>query len=159
MEDGAAIPIEERDATELTTISGRGLDGVVTTVRIIPTSSPAANPGVRRDAVPAVERLHHRAGSLRGDGRRACRVVSRAGTGSHAVGVDLLRPAPVEPEPALRFGANPSFEPVVDELGQGGDVGDPVTGARHVNGCLVRDAEPTGRDPLRVGRQGPGSPF
>ena len=44
MQDGAAIPIEERDATELTTISGRGLDGVVTTVRIIPTSSPAANP-------------------------------------------------------------------------------------------------------------------
>ena len=42
--DGAEIPIEERDATEVTTISGRGMDGVVTTVRIVPTSSPAANP-------------------------------------------------------------------------------------------------------------------
>ncbi len=42
--DGATIPIEERDAAELTTISGRGLDGTVTTVRVIPTSSPAANP-------------------------------------------------------------------------------------------------------------------
>lgn len=44
VDDGATIPIEERDATEMTTISGRGLDGVVTTVRIVPTSSPAANP-------------------------------------------------------------------------------------------------------------------
>lgn len=42
--DGATIPIEERDATEVTTITGRGLDGAMTTVRIIPTSSPAANP-------------------------------------------------------------------------------------------------------------------
>lgn len=42
--DGATIPIEERDAAEVTTISGRGLDGKVTTVRVIPTSSPAANP-------------------------------------------------------------------------------------------------------------------
>ena len=44
VEDGSAIPIEERDAAELTTITGRGLDGVVTTVRVVPTSSPAANP-------------------------------------------------------------------------------------------------------------------
>ncbi|MGI4811262.1 MAG: S-methyl-5-thioribose-1-phosphate isomerase, partial [Janthinobacterium lividum] len=42
--DGSTIPIEERDAAEVTTISGRGLDGKVTTVRVIPTSSPAANP-------------------------------------------------------------------------------------------------------------------
>ena len=42
--DGSTIPIEERDAAELTTISGRGLDGTVTTVRVVPTSSPAANP-------------------------------------------------------------------------------------------------------------------
>ncbi len=38
------IPIEERDASEVTTIQGRGLDGQVTTVRIAPSSSPAANP-------------------------------------------------------------------------------------------------------------------
>ncbi|GAC1342836.1 MAG: S-methyl-5-thioribose-1-phosphate isomerase [Acetobacteraceae bacterium] len=51
VEDGAAIPIEERDASEVTTISGRGLDGVVTTVRVVPTSSPAANPAF--DVTPA----------------------------------------------------------------------------------------------------------
>lgn len=49
--DGADIPIEERDAAEVTTISGRGMDGVVTTVRIVPTSSPAANPAF--DVTPA----------------------------------------------------------------------------------------------------------
>lgn len=51
VESGAAIPIEERDASEVTTITGRGLDGVVTTVRIVPTSSPAANPAF--DVTPA----------------------------------------------------------------------------------------------------------
>ncbi len=50
--DGVAeIPIEERDASEVTTITGRGLDGVVTTVRVVPTSSPAANPAF--DVTPA----------------------------------------------------------------------------------------------------------
>ena len=49
--DGADIPIEERDATEVTTITGRGLDGVVATVRIVPTGSPAANPAF--DVTPA----------------------------------------------------------------------------------------------------------
>jgi methylthioribose-1-phosphate isomerase len=49
--DGADIPIEERDATEVTTITGRGLDGVVTTVRIVPSGSPAANPAF--DVTPA----------------------------------------------------------------------------------------------------------
>ena len=45
------IPIEERDAGEVTTIAGRGLDGLVTTVRVVPTSSPAANPAF--DVTPA----------------------------------------------------------------------------------------------------------
>jgi methylthioribose-1-phosphate isomerase len=45
------IPIEERDAAEVTTIAGRGLDGQVTTVRIAPSSSPAANPAF--DVTPA----------------------------------------------------------------------------------------------------------
>jgi methylthioribose-1-phosphate isomerase len=50
--DGVAeIPIEERDATEVTAITGRGLDGQVTTVRIVPTGSPAANPAF--DVTPA----------------------------------------------------------------------------------------------------------
>ena len=43
--DGVAeIPIEERDAAEVTTVTGRGLDGKVATVRVVPTGSPAANP-------------------------------------------------------------------------------------------------------------------
>ena len=38
------IPIEEREASEVTTIAGRGLDGQVTTIRVVPTGSKAANP-------------------------------------------------------------------------------------------------------------------
>ncbi len=45
------IEIEERDASEVTTLSGRGLDGKVTTIRIAPTGSPAANPAF--DVTPA----------------------------------------------------------------------------------------------------------
>jgi methylthioribose-1-phosphate isomerase len=45
------IPIEERAASEVTTITGRGLDGAVATVRIVPTGSPAANPAF--DVTPA----------------------------------------------------------------------------------------------------------
>ncbi len=48
--DGLAeIPIEERPASEVTTVTGRGLDGAVTTVRV--TQSPAANPAF--DVTPA----------------------------------------------------------------------------------------------------------
>jgi methylthioribose-1-phosphate isomerase len=48
--DGVAeIPIEERAATELTTITGRALDGSITTVRITP--GAAANPAF--DVTPA----------------------------------------------------------------------------------------------------------
>ena len=50
--DGLAeIPIEERDAAEVTTIQGRGLDGHVATVRVAPSGSPAANPAF--DVTPA----------------------------------------------------------------------------------------------------------
>ena len=45
------IPIEERAATEVTTIAGRALDGSVATVRLVPTSSAAANPAF--DVTPA----------------------------------------------------------------------------------------------------------
>ena len=45
------IPIEERTPTEVTTVTGRGLDGAVTTVRIVPSESPAANPAF--DVTPA----------------------------------------------------------------------------------------------------------
>jgi methylthioribose-1-phosphate isomerase len=45
------IPIEERAATEVTTITGRALDGSVATVRVVPTGSNAANPAF--DVTPA----------------------------------------------------------------------------------------------------------
>ncbi len=45
------IPIEERAQTEVTTVTGRGLDGAVATVRVVPTDSPAANPAF--DVTPA----------------------------------------------------------------------------------------------------------
>ncbi len=45
------IPIEERAASEVTTVTGRALDGTVTTVRITPSDSAAANPAF--DVTPA----------------------------------------------------------------------------------------------------------
>ena len=52
LSDGVAeIPIEERDAAEVTSITGRGPDGAVTTVRVVPSDSPAANPAF--DVTPA----------------------------------------------------------------------------------------------------------
>ncbi len=45
IEDGiAGIPIEERAASEVTTVTGRAMDGSIATVRVTPTGSPAANP-------------------------------------------------------------------------------------------------------------------
>ena len=38
------IPIEERAASEVTTITGRAMDGSIATVRVTPTGSAAANP-------------------------------------------------------------------------------------------------------------------
>ena len=50
--DGLAeIEIEHREASEVTTVTGRGLDGKVTTVRTAPSGSPAANPAF--DVTPA----------------------------------------------------------------------------------------------------------
>ena len=45
------IPIEERAQTEVTTVTGRGLDGTIATVRVTPSDSPAANPAF--DVTPA----------------------------------------------------------------------------------------------------------
>jgi len=45
------IPIEERPATEVTTVTGRAMDGSVVTVRVAPSDSPAANPAF--DVTPA----------------------------------------------------------------------------------------------------------
>jgi methylthioribose-1-phosphate isomerase len=50
--DGIAdIPIEERSPTEVTTVTGRAMDGSIATVRIVPSDSPAANPAF--DVTPA----------------------------------------------------------------------------------------------------------
>ncbi len=50
--DGLAdIPIEERSATEVTTMTGRAMDGSISTIRIVPSASPAANPAF--DVTPA----------------------------------------------------------------------------------------------------------
>ncbi len=43
LDDGAAIPIEQRDAAEVTTITGRGADGDIVEVTITPDGSKAAN--------------------------------------------------------------------------------------------------------------------
>jgi methylthioribose-1-phosphate isomerase len=50
--DGVAeIPIEERAGSEVTTMTGRALDGSIVTVRVTPSGSPAANPAF--DVTPA----------------------------------------------------------------------------------------------------------
>ncbi len=49
--DGSQIPIEQRDATEVTHMTGMKSDGTAATVRITPESSPAANWGF--DVTPA----------------------------------------------------------------------------------------------------------
>ena len=52
VQDGVReIPIEERDATEVTHVSGLDANGEVATVQIPPTGSPAANPAF--DVTPA----------------------------------------------------------------------------------------------------------
>lgn len=52
LEDGVSgIPIEERDGTEVTEMTGRTEDGRIETVRIVPAGSPAANPAF--DVTPA----------------------------------------------------------------------------------------------------------
>ena len=49
--DGREIPIEERDASEVTTVTGRTADGDIATVSVTPDASPAANYGF--DVTPA----------------------------------------------------------------------------------------------------------
>ncbi|MDH3239613.1 MAG: S-methyl-5-thioribose-1-phosphate isomerase [Alphaproteobacteria bacterium] len=51
MASGAAMPIEERDAGEVTHVRGADADGTVREVRITPEASPAANPAF--DVTPA----------------------------------------------------------------------------------------------------------
>jgi len=51
IEDGAAIPIEERHAHEVSRLSGRTEAGDVVTIDVLPEGSPAANPAF--DVTPA----------------------------------------------------------------------------------------------------------
>jgi methylthioribose-1-phosphate isomerase len=43
LDDGSAIPIEQRDAAEVSTVSGRGADGNIAEVTITPAASAVAN--------------------------------------------------------------------------------------------------------------------
>jgi methylthioribose-1-phosphate isomerase len=47
----AEIPIEQRDAAEVTDVTGQTADGTIATVRIAPAGSRAANPAF--DVTPA----------------------------------------------------------------------------------------------------------
>ncbi|WP_225879156.1 S-methyl-5-thioribose-1-phosphate isomerase [Zeimonas arvi] len=49
--DGDAVPIEERDAREVTHATGRLADGTIAAVQVVPDGSPVANPGF--DVTPA----------------------------------------------------------------------------------------------------------
>ncbi len=51
IEDGSAIPIEERNATEVSRITGRTITGEIVAVDVLPQGSPAANPAF--DVTPA----------------------------------------------------------------------------------------------------------
>ena len=51
LEDGDAIPIEERSADEVTRMTGLDAEGELRTVRIVPEGSPVENPGF--DVTPA----------------------------------------------------------------------------------------------------------
>jgi methylthioribose-1-phosphate isomerase len=51
LDDGRAIPIEERASSELTHMTGRTAAGMLETVRVVPETSPAANYGF--DVTPA----------------------------------------------------------------------------------------------------------
>ena len=51
IEDGRSIPIEERASSEVTEITGLGVGGAPTQVRLTPEGSPAANPAF--DVTPA----------------------------------------------------------------------------------------------------------
>ncbi len=51
LRDGAEIPIEDRDGTEVSQVTGRDRDGRVVAVDVIPRGSPVANPAF--DVTPA----------------------------------------------------------------------------------------------------------
>ena len=70
------IPIEERAQTEVTTMTGRALDGSIATIRIVPKDSPAANPAF--DVTPGQISLRpdHRTRPMRRQRLRARKNVS-----------------------------------------------------------------------------------
>ena len=78
IEDGAAIPIEQRDPREVTHIAGWTEDGRRVEVRLTPADSPAANYAF--DVTPArlVTGADHRARRLPGLARRPARPVPGA---------------------------------------------------------------------------------
>ncbi len=71
VDDGMSqIPIEQRAADEVATMTGRTADGRIETVRVVPEGSPVANYAFRRDAVAAGDGPDHR--TRRAEGRPQC---------------------------------------------------------------------------------------
>ena len=69
--DGIAeIPIEERGADEVATMTGRTADGRIETVRVVPDGFAGGELRLRRDAGPAGDRADHRTRRDRGIARR-----------------------------------------------------------------------------------------
>ena len=76
--DGVAgIPIEERDATEVTHIPGQAPDGSVVTVRLTPRGHGGPQLRIRRDTGPSGGGHHHRARRGRSERGRSGIAVSR----------------------------------------------------------------------------------
>jgi methylthioribose-1-phosphate isomerase len=80
--DGDAIPIEERDAREVTHVGGRLPDGTIAAVQVVPDGSPVANPGF--DVTPArlVSGLLTEHGAFEASAEGVARALAAAGSGA-----------------------------------------------------------------------------
>lgn len=80
--DGDAIPIEERDAREVTHVGGRLADGTIGAVQVVPDGSPVANPGF--DVTPArlVSGLLTEHGVFEASAEGVARALAAAGSGA-----------------------------------------------------------------------------
>lgn len=80
--DGDAIPIEERDAREVTHVGGRLPDGTIAAVQVVPDGSPVANPGF--DVTPArlVSGLLTEHGVFEASAEGVARALAAAGSGA-----------------------------------------------------------------------------
>ena len=83
MTASAEIPIEQRSAEEVTTMTGRTADGRIETVRVVPEGSPVANYAF--DVTPArlVTGIDHRARRAQARACCTCERISRAQRDGH----------------------------------------------------------------------------